>query len=66
MRLDNTKYPVVDTLPNNAEAVSIYARDNNTSVGYIYIKYERFINNKGSNPGYLIRCFKGSNYIIPE
>jgi len=66
MRLNNTKYDLINDLPNNALPVSIYAKDNNTAVGYVYIKYERYLADKGKYPGYEIRCFKGSNYVIPE
>lgn len=62
MRLKGTKYEKIERLPRNAVPVSRYAADNNTAVGYIYIKYER----KGSAAGYTIRCFKGSNFVIPN
>ncbi len=65
MRLKGTKYDDVELLPSSSLPVSIYARDNNTSVGYTYIKYERFLSGKGKNPGYHIKNFKGSNFIIP-
>ena len=65
MRLNGTKYEEIEQLPIEAMAVSLYARKKKTAVGYIYIKYERFLNGKGSAPDYIIRCFKGSNYIIP-
>ena len=66
MRMNGTKYDVIDTLPAEAVPVSVYARNNNTAVGYIYVKYERYLNGKGSKPDYTIKCFMGSNFIIPE
>lgn len=65
MRINGTKYDTIEKLPAIAQPVSEYARENNTAVGYVYIKYERFLAGKGSNPGYSIKCFKGSNFVIP-
>ena len=51
--------------------VSMFAKDNEMAVGYVYIKYERHFNPQpgkkaGEYPGYVIRCFQGSNYVIPQ
>ena len=66
MRLNNTKYQLIDKLPAGAMPVSRYANEMNTAVGYIYIKYERFLTGKGTNPNYTIKCFQGSNFVIPN
>ena len=66
MRINGTKYETIDKLPAAAQPVSQFASSKNTAVGYIYIKYERYLSGKGSNPGYSIKCFKGSNFIIPD
>ncbi len=65
MRLNGTKYELINKLPSTAIPVSIFAKDNNIAVGQVYIKYERYLNNNGKNPNYTIRCFLGSNYVIP-
>jgi hypothetical protein len=64
--MNGTKYETINILPANAIVVSKYALQNNIAVGYIYIKYERFLSGKGSKPDYSIKCFQGSNFIIPE
>jgi hypothetical protein len=66
MRVNGTKYPVIDALPANALPVSIYATNNNTAVGYIYVKYERYLKGEGKKPDYSIRCWNGANYVIPN
>lgn len=64
MRKNGTKYEKIDTLPKNALPVSAFAEKLGIAVGQVYIKYERFINGKGKDPNYSIRCFMGSNFII--
>ncbi len=67
MRIDGTKYEIIDRLPSNAVNVRQYANNNNMAVGHVYVKYERFITGKSSNkPNYTIRCFQGMNFVIPE
>jgi len=71
MRIKGTKYPAIDKLPSGAMPVSLFAKEKNMAVGYVYIKYERHFNpepdkNPGEYPGYIIRCFQGSNYVIPQ
>lgn len=66
MRLNGTKYDLVNKLPDNALPVSLYSMQVNISAPYLYIMYERFLHKNGKNPGYSIKCFQGSNYIIPE
>lgn len=61
------KYEKVDKLPDNAVKVSIYAE----SIGqrhpaYIQVMYDRFLAGKGSNPGYTIINFQGSNFVVPN
>lgn len=76
MRVNGTLYPKINELPANGVVVSKYATDNDTAVGYVYHKYNRFTkgylskNGKtvlyGSDPGYTIRCFNGINFVIPN
>lgn len=66
MRRNGTIYPPIEILPANALPVSLYAEQNKTAVGYVYIKYKRFESGKGKDPGYRINCFMGTNYIIPS
>ena len=71
MRIKGTKYPAIEKLPVGAMPVSMFAKDNEMAVGYVYIKYERHFNPQpgkkaGEYPGYVIRCFQGSNYVIPQ
>ncbi len=66
MRLNGTKYDSINILPANALPVSIYAHNKNTAVGYVYIKYDRYLKGEGSKPPYTIKCFQYSNYVIPE
>lgn len=65
MRRNGTIYPVIKQLPANALPVSAFAEREKTAVGYVYTKYKRYLEGKGQDPGYEIRCFMGSNYIIP-
>ena len=66
MRYNGTKYPKVDNIPPNSMPVSQYAKENNIAAAYVYVKYERFLNGKGQDPGYTIKCFLGSNFVIPN
>lgn len=66
MRINGTKYEMINSLPSNALPVSIYAHNNNTAVGYVYIKYDRHLRGEGSKPNYTIKCFQGSNFVLPE
>ena len=71
MRIKGTKYPAIDKLPSGAMPVSRFADKEKMAVGYVYIKYERHFNPQpgkkaGEYPGYVIRCFQGSNYVIPQ
>lgn len=67
MRLNGTKYESIDQLPKNAIVVSKFADSNSMAVGYVYVKYERFIKGEtNKHPGYTIRCFQGSNFVIPQ
>ena len=54
-----TKYPIIDVLPTNAVKVSEYARDNNITVAWVYIKFTRGL------AQYSIRQFQGINFILP-
>jgi hypothetical protein len=67
MRIKGTKYEPIDQLPETAKPVSKYATENNTAVGYIYIKYKRYLDGETTtNPGYTIRCYLGMNFVIPN
>ena len=71
MRINGTKYPTLDKLPASAKPVSLFARENNMQIGHVYMKYRRFIDGykngtKGENPYYKIRCWNGTNYVIPD
>jgi predicted acetyltransferase len=66
MRTQGTKYEPIEILPANAVTVSQYAKEQGKAVGYIYIKYQRYLSKGGKHPGYSIRCFKGINFILPE
>ena len=65
MRKAGTKYDKIEKLPIEAKPVSMYADEIGTQVPQIYIKYERYLDNKGKNPGYVIRQYQNMNYIIP-
>ena len=67
MRLRGTKYDKIETLPANAQTPREYANDNNMCSGaYVQVKYDRFINGKGEQPPYIIRCWNGINFVIPN
>lgn len=66
MRYKGTKYPPIEDLPREARTMSVYATEQATAVAYLYTKYERFLTDKGKDPGYTIRCFRGINFIIPN
>ena len=66
MRKGGTIYPKITKLPANAQPVSEYAALNNIAVGQVYIKYKRFEAGTGKDPEYKIRCFMGSNFVIPS
>lgn len=66
MRTEGTQQTEINILPENALPVSTYARQVNTAVGYVYIKYKRYQEGKGKKPDYEIRCYKGMNYVIPD
>lgn len=66
MRTDGTIYPVIKLLPENAMPVSVFARERKIAVGQVYMKIKRFEDGKGGKPDYSIRCFMGTNYVIPD
>jgi hypothetical protein len=71
MRIEGTKYEEIDALPPTAQPVSKYASTHKMQVGHVYMKYNRFAvgyanGNKGADPGYVIRCFQGMNFVIPR
>lgn len=67
MRINGTKYPVIEKLPVKALPVRMYADLVPTQVPQVYIRFERYITGKSKiNPGYTIKCFQGSNYVIPN
>lgn len=72
MRRKGTKYNTITTdelkgLATDIMQVSVYAEQHGIrNMNYVYIKYDRFLAGKGSNPGYIIRCWNGSNIVIPN
>lgn len=68
MRINGTKYPSIEVLPKNAIPVSTYGYINKMAVGHIYTKYKRYydLGTSKSKPDYIIRCYMGSNFVIPN
>lgn len=75
MRIKGTQYETIEQLPAAAKPVSLFARSKGWAVGYVYIKHDRHFKGytgakgnvlKGEYPGYIIRCFQGTNYVIPQ
>lgn len=66
MRIKGTKYPVIKNLPAKAVPVSLYAATTEMAVGSVYIKYDRHIEKGLADPGYIIRQYIGTNYIIEK
>lgn len=71
MRRKGTKYTSITTEElqrhTNAVQVGIYAEQNEiTNMNYVYVKYDRYLAGKGSNPGYTIRSWNGTNIVIPN
>jgi len=71
MRLNGTNYEAINTLPMGAKPVSTFARDKGFAVGYVYVKHQRhFKPEEGKQPakypGYIIRCYEGTNYVIEQ
>jgi len=61
------KYPKVDTLPNNAVKVSIYAASiGQRNPSYICVCYDRYLTGKGAYPKYNIINWQGTNFVIPD
>lgn len=75
MRTNGTKYDKLDTLPDGALPVSIWAKQHDiTSPAYVNVKFDRFkfgYKKKdgsiafGEDPGYRIGCYSGINYVYP-
>lgn len=71
MRINGTNYPTIEKLPAKAMPVSMFASASGMAVGYVYIKYKRHFEpaegkQPGTHPGYVIRCYQGTNYVIPD
>ena len=61
------KYDKVDSLPANAVKVSVYAEMiGQKNPPYICVMYDRFLNGKGTYPGYTIVNWQGYNFVIPD
>lgn len=61
------KYEKVNELPANAVKVSTYAEMiGQSNPPYICVMYDRYLANKGSNPGYTIVNWQGFNFVIPQ
>lgn len=72
MRRKGTKYNTISTdelkaLNTDIMQVSVYADLHDIrNMNYVYVKYDRYLSGKGSNPGYTIRCWNGTNIVIPN
>ena len=67
MRTQGTIYPSINILPEKAKPVSTFAYENKMAVGHVYTKFKRYESGESkNNPGYVIRCFMGSNFVIPD
>lgn len=75
MRRSGTKYDSIDELPQGRSwPVSLYAKNKGIlSPAYVCVKYDRFLFGYkkkdgsiayGEDPGYIIRCYQGINYVI--
>lgn len=61
------KYDKVEELPANAVKVSKYAEMiGQSNPPYISVMYDRYVNGKGSYPGYKIVNWQGFNFVIPD
>jgi hypothetical protein len=60
MKRNEGKYPVVNTLPNNAQLVKDYARDNNIGEPAVYNQYAR------GTAKFTIVIYFERNFIIPN
>ena len=72
MRRKGTKYASITTdelksIKADIMQVSTYAEQHAIpNMNYVYIKYDRYLSGKGSHPGYTIRCWNGTNIVIPN
>lgn len=66
MRRNGTKYESIERLPDDAQPVSLFAAGQNTAVGVVYIRYDRYLSGKGKDPGYKIVCYMGMNWVIHD
>lgn len=61
------KYTKVETLPQGALTVSNYAASiGQKNPAYICVMYDRYLQGKGSNPGYTIVNWQGFNWVVPQ
>lgn len=61
------KYPKVQQLPAGAMSVTTYAGlIGQKQPAYICVMYDRYLQGKGSNPGYTIVNWQGFNFVVPE
>ena len=61
------KYDKVEQLPEGAMTVSTYAEKiGQRHAPYICVMYDRFLNNKGTDPGYIIVNWQGFNFVVPN
>lgn len=61
------KYDKVNELPKTAIKVSSYAAQiGQENPPYICVAYDRYLNGKGSYPGYKIVNWQGFNFVIPD
>ncbi len=61
-----TKYPSVDELPKGATLLNVYKHTLNLkNAASVCVKYDRYLADKGPNPGYKIVNWQGFNFAVP-
>lgn len=72
MRRKGTKYEAITTdqlkhIQQEPMQVGVYADYAGIkNMNYVYVMYDRYLQGKGSNPGYTIRSWNGTNIVIPN
>lgn len=67
--MEAKKYEKVNTLPDNAIKVSLYAEKiGQKNPPYICVRYDRYLDNptKNAKPPYTIVNWQGTNFVIPD
>jgi hypothetical protein len=67
MRKNGTKYPEIEKLPVSAKPVSMFADEIGVQVPQVYIMFDRYETGKRkAKPGYVIKQYQKTNYVIPD